>query len=691
MPQNRLGDCTSPYLQQHADNPVAWQPWDAEALALAKAENRPILLSIGYSACHWCHVMAHESFEDPATAGVMNELFVNIKVDREERPDLDKIYQSAHQLLARRPGGWPLTVFLMPGDQTPFFAGTYFPNRARHGLPPFVEILQSIAAAYRERQDDIGQQNRALLDALNRLNPEPGADDLTLDNRPLAAARQQLEEGFNEEYGGFGQTPKFPHPTHLGRLLHHWHDAGRHNKDDPRALYLADYTLSRMALGGINDQLGGGFCRYSVDEQWMIPHFEKMLYDNGPLLGLYAEIWQATGRALFQQTAGKTAAWVIREMQSPAGGYYSTLDADSEGEEGRFYVWQPDEVKGLLSEAEYHHLSRYYGLDRAANFEGDWHLHSYCSIADLNQQLGSSGHEAEALLESARAKLYQAREQRIRPGRDEKILTAWNGLMIKGMARSGRLFDQPQQIESAERALAFIRRELWRDGHLLASHKDGQSAFSAYLDDYAFLIDALLELLQARWNSDDLAFAITLADHLLEHFQDRQQGGFFFTADDHETLIHRPKPLADESTPAGNGIAAQVLNRLGHLLGNSDYLEAAEATLNCAWPQLKEMPYAHCSLLDALALQLDPGEILVIRGSGEEMARWQARANRRYAPQRYTLAIDESETALPALLAERRPGEGVIAYLCRGTHCEAPVSDFATFETLLADGELAAK
>ncbi len=687
MSQNRLSNCTSPYLQQHADNPVDWQPWDKESLRQAKEQDKPILLSIGYSACHWCHVMAHESFEDEATAAEMNRLFINIKVDREERPDLDKIYQSAHQLLAQRPGGWPLTVFLTPDDQTPFFAGTYFPKQARHGLPPFVDILHNIAQAYREQKQDIQVQNQALLNAISQLNPKDNGENAVLNSGPLESARQQLTGAFDERYGGFGQAPKFPHPASLNRLLRHWSATTGGDNADARALYAVDFTLTRMALGGINDQLGGGFCRYSVDDQWMIPHFEKMLYDNGPLLSLYTDLWQATGKPLFRETAQQTADWVMREMQSSEGGYYSTLDADSEGEEGRFYVWRPDEAKALLSEAEYQHLSHYYGLDRKPNFEGSWHLHNYASIADLNSAYGTTGEEARTLLQTARNKLYQAREIRIRPGRDEKILTSWNALMIKGMARSGRLLGQPQMITSAEQAISFIKKHLWKEGRLLASHKDGTSAFAAYLDDYAYLIDALLELLQARWKSEDLTFATELAQVLLDHFQDHENGGFFFTADDHEQLIHRAKPFGDDSTPAGNGVAAFALSRLGHLLGETDYLDAAEATLKCAWPHLLQLPHAHCSLLEALEAQIYPTETIIIRGEEKEMEAWSKRATRNYAPRRLTLAIPASETALPGLLEARKGDKGVIAYICKGTACEAPIRDYTAFDKLLTDNE----
>ncbi|PLY14429.1 MAG: thioredoxin domain-containing protein [Sedimenticola sp.] len=688
MQGNRLQDCTSPYLQQHAENPVHWHPWDEQALAMAREQGKPIMLSIGYSACHWCHVMAHESFEDEETAALMNELFINIKVDREERPDLDKIYQSAHQLLSQRPGGWPLTVFLTPDDQIPFFAGTYFPKEPRYGMPCFKDILTSVAHAYQTQKKEIGEQNQSLLQALSSLNPETDTDE-ALDSGPLENARQQLARSFDETHGGFGQAPKFPHPTSLNRMLRHWAATATQGAADPRSLYIVDHSLTRMALGGFNDQLGGGFCRYSVDDQWMIPHFEKMLYDNGPLLTLYSDIWLATGKPLFRETAEKTAEWVMREMQSPAGGYYSTLDADSEGAEGRFFIWTPEEVKQHLGDDEYRHFALYYGLNQAANFEGAWHLHNYASVAQLNETLGSSGEQARKLLQSAREKLFAVREQRIHPGRDEKILTSWNALMIKGMVRAGRIFGNADYIASAERALAFIRQHLWQDNRLLATHRDGVSALPAYLDDYAYLIDALLELLQARWDSADLDFATELAEILLEHFQDREQGGFFFTADDHEQLIHRPKPLGDDSTPAGNGVAAHALARLGHLLGEPRFLYAAEQTLKAGWAHIQQIPHAHCSLLEALEEQLNPTETIVIRGKAIETQDWQERAISRFAPRRMTLAIPDDAADLPGLLDARQAAARPCAYICSGTRCEAPVDDFELFCERLAESEAA--
>ncbi|MCW8907546.1 MAG: thioredoxin domain-containing protein [Sedimenticola sp.] len=687
MPSNHLANCTSPYLQQHADNPVEWYPWGEEALEKAKREEKPILLSIGYSACHWCHVMAHESFEDEATAQLMNRLFVNIKVDREERPDLDRVYQSAHQLLAQRPGGWPLTVFLTPGDQTPFFAGTYFPREPRHGLASFSEILQHISSAFQQQRGEIERQNEALLRAIRQLDPVASDTRKRLDPTPLETARQQLAGSFDETQGGFGSAPKFPHPNSLEQLLRHWAATGG---EDARALYMVDFTLARMARGGINDQLGGGFYRYSVDDQWMIPHFEKMLYDNGPLLALYSDLWQATGNPLFQDTALATAHWAMREMQSPEGGFYASLDADSEGHEGRFYVWDREQVKQLLESDEYDHFSRFYGLDREPNFEGQWHLHCVSDIAELNEKFGSSDGQARDLLRSAREKLLVSRRERIRPGRDEKILTSWNALMIKGLARAGRAFGEPELIDAAQQATEFIRQQLWQRQHLQVSYKDGRAELNGYLDDYANLVDALLELLQARWDSELLAFASELAEVLLARFQDPEQGGFFFTASDHETLIYRPKPFGDESLPAGNGVAASVLARLGHLLGESRYLEAAERTLLCADEQVRQIPHAHCTLLKALDEVLNPGEILVLRGEPDAMQPWLERARRHFAPRRMLFAIPTDADPLPQALADKTARGACSAWLCQGSQCQPPVETVEAFDRLLAGSELRA-
>ncbi len=671
---NHLANETSPYLLQHADNPVDWYPWGPEALEKARRENKPILLSIGYSACHWCHVMAHESFEDPDTAAVLNELFVNIKVDREERPDLDKIYQTAHSLLTRRTGGWPLTMFLTPDKQIPFFGGTYFPKQPRHGLPAFTDLCRRVVDFYSDNRDEIERQNASLTDFMASMNRTEAAPADSLDAMPLDVARQQLEKQFDATWGGFGGAPKFPHPTSIERLLRHWAASRDGGQEDKRAKHMALFTLDRMALGGLYDQLGGGFCRYSVDEQWMIPHFEKMLYDNGPLMGLYAEAFAATGKPLYRHTVEETADWTVREMQAPEGGYYSSLDADSEAEEGRFYVWTPDEVKALLDDDEYAVFAPRFGLDRPANFEGRWHLHVYRSIGDIAGAQELDAADVERRIDSARRKLFEAREQRVRPGRDDKILVSWNGLMIRGMALASRHLGNSRFADSATRALDFIRTRMWKDGRLLATCKDGRVHLNAYLDDHVLVADAILELLQVRWRGEDLAFAVELMETVLGHFAD-PAGGFFFTADDHENLLQRPKPLSDDSLPAGNAIAARVLGRLGHLLGETRYLDAAEGTLRAAWQPLQQAPWGHTGLLTALEEYLDPPQLIVLRGDDRtELAAWQAELVRPYAPRRLCFAIPADAGDLPGLLAERQAGDGIRAWVCSGTGCQPPVA-----------------
>jgi uncharacterized protein YyaL (SSP411 family) len=674
--RNALADETSPYLLQHADNPVDWHPWGPEALERARREDRPILVSVGYSACHWCHVMAHESFEDPETAALMNEHFVNVKVDREERPDLDKIYQLSHQLLMQRGGGWPLTIFLAPDDLAPFFAGTYFPREARYGMPSFGDVLVGVARIYLEQRERIREQNASLMRSLADLEPDPGQTD-SISPAPVEASIAALRQSFDGEHGGFGGAPKFPHPTNLELLLRV--DAGRGEAGE-----MAVQSLRSMLGGGIYDQLGGGFCRYSVDARWEIPHFEKMLYDNGPLLGLLAEAHLATGDPLFAIAARETGAWVMRDMCSPEGGYYATLDADSEGEEGKFYVWTPEETAALLAPEVHAAVAARFGLDAPPNFEGSaWHLRVARDLDEVARETGADRASVEARLREGRATLLAARERRVWPGRDEKILTAWNALMIKGMAGAARMLGEPALLESAERALEFVRRTLWRDGRLFACHTDGQTRLAAYLDDYAFLADAILALLENRFDRKDLDLAMALADALLEHFEDRERGGFFFTADDHEQLMHRPKPFMDDALPAGNAVAATVLGRLGHLVGDSRYLEAAQRTLSAAWEAVTRHPFAHNGLLLAAREYLAPPEVIVLRGSGPELERWRSRCARGFAPDRRVYPVPSEAGDLPGALADRAPRGPVVAYLCRGHQCEAPITEFAALEQAL--------
>ncbi len=684
---NRLAHETSPYLQQHAGNPVDWYAWGEEALQAARAQDKPILLSIGYSACHWCHVMAHESFEDAAVAAVMNRHFISIKVDREERPDLDQIYQLAQQMMSQRPGGWPLTIFLTPA-QEPFFGGTYFPKTPRYGLPGFADLLERVAQYYRSERAQIARQGEAMVSAFADMQPASPAQAPQFSTGPIDLALEHLAAGFDARYGGFGAAPKFPHPADLDLCLRR-HALGRAPRDaggtgaaregDP--LRMAIHTLGRMAVGGIYDQLGGGFCRYSVDAYWLIPHFEKMLYDNGPLLARYSDAWALTRDPLFAEVVEETAAWSMREMQSPAGGYYSSLDADSEHEEGKFYVWTQQQVRALLSDEEYAVCAPFYGLDQAANFEGgQWHLHVARALEDVAAILGRPVQECGELLARARAKLFAARARRIRPGRDEKILTGWNALMIAGMARAARVFERPGWLASARAALDFIRGTLWRQeegagrARLLATCKDGRAHLNAYLDDYAFLLAALIELLQADFRRRDLEFAVDLAEALLQQFYDTAAGGFFFTSHDHEKLIHRPKPGHDMATPSGNGVAALALQRLGHITGEARYLDAAERTLQLFYPALSQHPDACASLLMALEEALEPPRVVVLRGPEAQLREWRRVLDRTYLPDTLILALAPGAAGLPPPLAKPVAPGAVNAWVCQGVTCLLPVN-----------------
>src|SRR4051812_732665 len=656
---NRLAQETSPYLQQHAGNPVDWYPWGEEALERARREDKPILLSIGYSACHWCHVMAHESFEDAAVAAVMNRLFVNIKVDREERPDLDQIYQTAHQMLAQRAGGWPLTMFLTP-EGAPFFGGTYFPKQARHGMPAFPQLCERIAAIWREQRGEIAAQNEQVHQAFASTLPRAAAAPNELSAEVVQAMLENLRGNFDGTFGGFGGAPKFPHPTDLELCL-------REGEKD-----IALVTLERMCEGGIYDQLGGGFSRYSVDAQWSIPHFEKMLYDNGPLLALLADAWSVTQAPIFRRCAEETAAWLMREMQSPEGGYYSSLDADSEHEEGKFYVWQRDEIRSLLTAEEYAAVAARFGIEGPPNFEnGQWHLR-------ITQPLPPG---TEAVIDRARAKLYAAREKRIRPGRDEKILVSWNALAIRGMAHAGRVLGKREWIASARRALEFIRGRMWHERKLLATYKDGRAHLNAYLDDYAFLIAALLEVMQAEFSVADLNFATELADTLLAEFEDPQAGAFFFTGKSHERLFHRPKPGQDNAMPSGNAIAAWALGRLAALTGEQRYAVAAERTLALFYPAMREYPAGYAAMAMALAEQLAPPKVLVLRGRQPELERWQEELARDYLPDGLVIALADGLAGLPAALDKPKRREPVNGWLCRGVTCLAPISDLIQLKT----------
>ena len=680
-PANRLAHETSPYLQQHAHNPVDWHPWGAEALQLAKAQGKPILLSVGYSACHWCHVMAHESFEDEATARLMNSLFVNIKVDREERPDIDRIYQVAQQMITQKNGGWPLTMFLSHEDQRPFFGGTYFPKEPRYGMPAFGDILKRVAEYYSTHQDDLRAQNEEFIKAFDELVPPP-VEGQKISAEPLRACREVMARTFDSNYGGFGSAPKFPQPRQLERLLRQWYSTAASENVDLQALYMATLTLTRMGEGGIYDQVAGGFSRYSTDSHWMIPHFEKMLYDNAGLMSVYAEGVIATGDMFYAQIAAETAEWVMRDLQSPEGGFYSSFDADSEGHEGKFYVWDRAEVKQALTAEEFLLLEPRYGLDRSPNFEGKWHLHVFRAMSNVAATANVDLPHAERVLNSARIKLLDLREQRVPPARDDKILTSWNAMAIRGLAITARMLGRDDFADAATSALDFIRKTLWKDGRLLATYKDGRAHLNAYLDDYAYLADAILELQQVRFRADELAFARELLDVMLAHFED-PQGGFFFTSDDHEALIHRIKAYGDDAIPSGNGIAAFVLQRMGYLLGESRYLTAADRAVRASWKMLERYPTAATTMLNALEELLTPPEIVILRGERKEVRAAQKQLATVYAPHRIILGVPSDATDLPPALADKKPGDGLVAYVCTGSVCSAPIEGLSALAVQL--------
>ncbi|MEM9385179.1 MAG: thioredoxin domain-containing protein [Pseudomonadota bacterium] len=694
-PRNRLADESSPYLRQHADNPVHWQPWDRETLELARETGKPILLSIGYSACHWCHVMAHECFEDAQIAEQMNALFVNIKVDREERPDLDQIYQKAHLLIQQHPGGWPLTMFLTPQRQIPFFGGTYFPPRPRQGLPGFSDVLERVATFHAERADEVEREGASIVAALAQLDASTAADERPehLSISPLRAGLDAIRSNFDGEHGGFGRAPKFPHTHMLTLLFDQWVADRRRGKEDPELRYQVLYTMERMGLGGLYDHLAGGFFRYATDDTWTIPHFEKMLYDNAGLLGLYSRAARAADDERFDYMARETGAFIIDQLQGEHGGYYSALDADTEGDEGAYYLWEATEVKGIISgDSTWQVLARTYGLDRSPNFTDKWHLTMVAHPQDIAESLAIGADDVARHLALGRSTLLSARGERPSPGLDDKVLTAWNGLTVAGMALAARHTGEDAFARSATAAVDFLRTHLWQDARLHAVYTAAAGArLRAYLDDYVFLIDGLLALLQVRWRQEDLDFAVTLADTLLKDYEDRDAGGFFFTAHDHEALVHRPKPFEDDSTPSGNGMAASVLTRLGGLLGRPDYLEAAERTLRAGWQRLNTHPQACSGLLTALRDQLEPAPVVVLRGDPAILGAWQGRLAR--GPEAgecidcSVYAIASDARSLPEGLANRSaPARGVVAYVCEGNQCSPPIDGLEECITRLRDG-----
>ncbi|MBI3089482.1 MAG: thioredoxin domain-containing protein [Candidatus Tectomicrobia bacterium] len=680
---NHLAGETSPYLLQHAHNPVDWRPWGEEALAKAKREGKPILLSIGYSACHWCHVMEHESFENEEIAALMNEHFVNVKVDREERPDLDHIYQTVAQMITGG-GGWPLTMFLTP-QQQPFFAGTYFPPEDRYGRPGFPRLLLAIARHFREQPEDILQSVEQITAALQRQNT-PLAAPGELGDDLLRSAAERLAQVFDSLHGGFGTQPKFPNPMSLEFFLRYAQVSG-----EERYLRMVLLALEKMAWGGIYDQLGGGFHRYAVDSHWLVPHFEKMLYDNALLIKLYLDAFQLTSDPELRRVAVESLEYVCREMLDAASGaFYSTQDADSEGEEGKFYVWTPRQVAELLDDEERQLFTRFYDVTEQGNFEhGASILHRTLTVEQLGKLFRIPTEDAEAVLARARAKLFAARRRRVWPGRDEKALTAWNGLMISACARAGSLLDEPRYLEIALRALRFIRETMLRDGLLLRTYKEGRAKLNAYLDDYAYVVGALLDAYEATGDGDLLSLASQLNETMIAQFHDADAGGFFFTGKDHEPLIVRTKSASDQAIPSGSSVAAQNLLRFHALTGEERFRSLAEGVFRLYREQFLQNPFGFGNMLCALHLYLDtPRQIVIVGGRDDAAVRSMLEVVRqRYLPNRWLVCLDPADpngARLPAALAGKGQVDGKpTAYVCHRFACSAPVHSAAALARLL--------
>ena len=673
---NRLNRALSPYLRQHADNPVYWQPWDENALAQAKREDKPILLSIGYAACHWCHVMAHESFADEQTATLMNTYFVNIKVDREERPDIDRIYQAAHYVFRQGAGGWPLTMFLTP-DGTPFFGGTYFPQNARSGLPAFCDVLIRVAKTWREKREAILQQNKTIISLLQKLDKTTPATS-ALNASIVAKTATHLEKIIDRNNGGLGDAPKFPHPVELAFCLE---TATRQN--NTALLSIVQMSLQKIADGGLADHLGGGFFRYCVDAGWRIPHFEKMLYDNGLLLALFADAQTALPE--LRDTLEKTASWLINDMRTNDGRFYASLDADTEDGEGAFYLWEEEIIKDLLSADEYDSFVSHYGLGTNGEINGKIHLTQRQTAAQTATATKRNKADSRRLLNSANAKLHAARQQRPQPALDNKILTAWNGLAIRGLARAGRLCGNNDWITAANTAFAAVITQHRRNERTAAVGYRQTIGEYGFLDDTAFLLDAALELLRCQVTSDTLNIACALANELCEHFEDQDNGGFFFTANDGEKLIRRLKTADDNATPSGNGVAARALLTLSWLSGNIAYHAAAERTLRAFADAMQQMPAGCTSLLSALQWFCHPPALVFLCGNTAICKKWQHSLETVYTPDMLLFIIPTNESDLPEVLKKAQPPNGASAHVCIGNACLPPVQSLAELRRVLAN------
>jgi uncharacterized protein len=679
---NRLINETSPYLLQHAHNPVDWYPWGNEAFEKAREENKPVLLSIGYSACHWCHVMAHESFEDEEIAKLMNELFVNIKVDREERPDLDSIYMNAVQMMTHH-GGWPMTVFLTP-NAVPFYGGTYFPPQDRYNMPGFPRVLISVSEAFRVRPTDIAETSTSLLSELRRMSAS-STDDQAIENELLDAAYLEIVRAYDAENGGFGGAPKFPPAMSLEFLLRVYVRTG--NTD---ALEMIDNTAEKMAHGGIYDHLAGGFHRYSTDAKWLVPHFEKMLYDNALLSRFYLHYFQLSKSDLALTTATGVLDYVLREMTSPEGGFYSTQDADSEGHEGKFFVWDRAEIINALGERDGEHFCKYFNVTESGNFEGKNILNVTESLAACARQENLSETELSAIIERGKEKLLALRNVRIKPDRDEKILTAWNGLMLASFSEAGAILGRADYTNAARKNADFLLDQLRRDGRLLRTFKDGVAKLNAYLEDYAFLAEGLLTLYETTGESKWLNSCIGVTETMVEEFWDEKDGAFYFTGKSHEDLIVRTKDYFDNATPSGNSVAASVLLRLSVLLDKESYRNLGIAVLREIAHSARRYPSGFGYALSVADFLLaSKKEIALIAGDRQTLKEFIDASWQEFIPNKVVAGSLESEIGdTPVRLLENRTateGAPVTAYVCENYTCRFPTTDLRTFvDQLLA-------